>query len=224
MSNVFKTLKESLEGLSQINLAENLNQIFAQPLGIVAVIALLIIMMVLVRAKKIKFTSRLITHIAVMLALAVVLDFLKIYRMPQGGSITLGGMVPIILISLWYGAEVGMLTGLLFGILSLILGPYVVHPVQLLLDYPLAFLALGTAGFFKSNKLVGTSIAVLLRFICHVTSGVIFFASYSEGTGHTPLIYSILYNGSFLLVDAIICIVILYLIPIDRLMKNIQKA
>lgn len=229
MSDFFNNIKDSLMGswedLKEINLLDNLKEILGQPLGLVALAALIVIMVVLVRARKIKFTAKLLSQIGLMLALTVVLDIFKIFTMPQGGSVTLGSMIPIILLSLWFGAEVGMLAGLTYGILSLLLGAYVVHPVQLLLDYPLAYLAVGAAGFFRGNKYVAASLGIGLRLFCHVLSGVIFFASYAADAGYSsPLWYSIVYNGTFLGVDGIICVLILAILPVTRLAKAVQKA
>lgn len=225
INNITGSLQKSWEGLKSINFAQNLKDILGQPLGILGLIAIAIILLVLIRAKKIKFTVNLLAQMGLMIALSTVLDMFKIYEMPQGGSITLGSMVPIILISLWYGAEVGMLTGLGCGIISLLVGPYVVHPVQLLLDYPLAFLAIGAAGFFKQNKYLGAVVGIGLRFLCHVISGVVFFSSYAAEAGYSSALwYSIVYNGTFLGVDAIICVAILIALPVERLIKSAQKA
>ncbi|MDP4090199.1 MAG: energy-coupled thiamine transporter ThiT [Bacillota bacterium] len=225
INNIFGSLKESWESVTSINFVQNLKDIFGQPLGIIAVAAVLIILVVLVKARKIRFSANLLAQIGLMVALSTVLDLFKIYKMPQGGSITLGSMVPIILMSLWYGAEIGMLTGLVCGILSLLIGPYVVHPVQLLLDYPLAYLAIGAAGFFKWNKYFGAVAGISLRFICHVVSGVVFFYSYAAEAGYSSsLWYSIVYNGTFLGVDAIICILILAALPVQKLLRSAQKT
>lgn len=220
---ILQSLKESFDKLLELNLLGNFSEIIKHPLSILTVLVLAIIMVVLVKAKKINFTAKLITRIAIALALAVVLDFFKIYRMPQGGSVTLGSMVPIILISLWYGPEIGMLTGMLYGIISLILGPWIVHPLQVILDYPMAFLVLGTAGFFKNNKYVGTSLAVVLRLVCSVLSGVIFFGEYAA-PGQSPLMYSIIYNGSYLGVELIICLALMALLPVAQLKKRLIET
>jgi thiamine transporter len=221
--SIFENLGKSFEKLTEINLLENLSEILKHPLTILTIIALLILTVVLVKAKKVNFTPRLMTHVALAIALATVLDFFKIYRFPQYGSVTFGSMVPILLISFWYGPLVGCITGMLFGILSLILGPYIVQPIQVLFDYPLPFLLLGTAGFFKSNKYVGALVAIALRFVCHVISGVVFFASFAP-EGQSPLVYSMLYNGSYLSVELVICIVLLALLPVERLYKSIVTS
>jgi thiamine transporter len=97
----------------------------------------------------------------------------------------------------------------------------VVHPIQLLLDYVLAFGALGIAGYFKNSIALGAFSAIFLRFIFAVISGVVFFASYANGKN--VLVYSILYNGTYLLPEAIITIAVLLALPIKRIEKEILK-
>lgn len=221
--SIIENLRKSFEKLLELNLSENLSEIFKHPVSILTVVGLLIVAFVFAKSRNVKFTPRLMTQIALTVALATVLDFFKIYRFPQGGSITFGSMIPILLISLWHGPLIGCLAGLLFGILSLILGPYIVQPVQVLFDYPLPFLLLGTAGFFKSNKYIAAIVAIALRFVCHVISGVVFFASYAP-EGQSPLVYSMIYNGSFLSLELIICLVILAVLPVERLYKAVVSA
>ena len=142
--------------------------------------------------------------------------------MPMGGSVTLGSMIPIIFIAYVYGPRVGYLTGMLFGVMDLLLGAYVVHPMQLLLDYVLAFGVLGVAGYFKNNISIGALVAISLRFLCHIASGVIFFSSYAGE--QNALVYSILYNGTYLLPEAIIAMIILAVLPTKRLRTEISKG
>jgi len=127
-------------------------------------------------------------------ALAVVLGYLKLYRMPQGGSITLE-TVPILLVCLRWGAPAGLLSGALTGVLKLLLDPFVVHPLQALLDYPLAFAALGISAVRFPRPWPGIVLGQLGRLFCHVVSGVVFFASYAP-EGVPVLKYSVLYNLS----------------------------
>ena len=163
-----------------------------------------------------KFSTRLIAHIGLVLGLSTVLNMITIFTLPNGGSITLGSMVPIILIGFLYGPSIGFLTGGLFGVINLMLGAYIVHPIQLLLDYPLAFMVLGFASFFKNHRAIGTLLGVFLRFVCHVISGVVFFGSFTP-EGMSPLLYSIAYNGSYMAIEAIITMVIISLLPVKRL-------
>jgi putative proton-coupled thiamine transporter YuaJ len=219
---IFDNLKQSFDELTKLNFHANFSEIFSHPTTVLTLIGVLILVSVLLAIKKVKLTTNMITHIAIVLALSTVLDYFKIYRLPQGGDITFGSMIPIILIALWYGPEIGFITGLLFGIISLILGPYILYPAQVLFDYPLPFLMLGTAGFFKKNKYVACIVAVFLRYVCHVISGVLFFASYAP-KGQSPLVYSIIYNGTYISIDLIICLVILAVLPIKQLEKVILK-
>ncbi|QLY82427.1 energy-coupled thiamine transporter ThiT [Clostridium intestinale] len=205
-----------------INLPANTSEILKHPLSLVALIGCVIILIVLIKAKKIEITTQLITRIGIALALATVLKVFRLYHFPQGGSVTLGSMVPILIIAFMYGPLVGFLTGFLYGIITLFMDPYILHPVQVLFDYPLPFLALGLAGFFKQNKLLGTSVAIFGRFICHFISGVAFFGSFAP-EGMSPIVYSLFVNGLLVGVEGIICLVIIKFLPIDRIVKATNK-
>jgi Predicted membrane protein len=84
-----------------------------------------------------------------MIALSILLGYIEIYQMPNGGSVSAGKMIPIIIYSLRWGVIPGISVGAIYGILDFILKPYFFHPIQLLLDYPIAFGILGIAGFAK---------------------------------------------------------------------------
>ena len=186
-------------------------------MSIITLIGCILLLIVLVKVKKIKFTPQLIARIGIALALATILKMLRLYHFPQGGSITLGSMIPILLIAFMYGPQVGCLTGFLYGVITLILDPYILHPVQVLFDYPLPFMALGLAGFFKDKRLLGTAVAVFVRFICHFISGVAFFGSFAP-EGVSPVIYSLFVNGPMVGIEGIICLVILAVLPVERIM------
>lgn len=213
MTNIFTNAFSELKEMFQ-NVPSKFLEVFKSPSTLIALFAVVVLIVVLLKTKKIKFTPRLLTLMAITVALSTVLSTITIYRMPQGGSITLGSMVPIILLSLIYGPEVGFLTGFVYGLINLITNPYILHPIQVLLDYPLPFMMLGMAGYFK-NIYVGGTVAIASRFVCHVLSGVVFFAEYA-GT-QNPLIYSIGYNGSFILPELIITVVVLALLPVKKL-------
>jgi energy-coupled thiamine transporter ThiT len=124
-----------------------------------------------------KPTTRILSEAAVLVALAGALNFVKIYALPQGGSITAGAMVPICWFALRRGVKWGVFAGVVFGFVVM-LNPvdfYVVHPAQFLLDYPIAFGALGLAGAFRRHPLVGVGVGIFGRFLSHFSSGVIFF-------------------------------------------------
>ncbi|MDO5047519.1 MAG: energy-coupled thiamine transporter ThiT [Anaerococcus sp.] len=165
------------------------------------------------------WTVKMVVEAGLAIALAFVLGNIKIFTMPQGGSITAGQMIPLVIFALRYGLVKGLLLGAVYGLVDMMIGGYVIHPAQGLLDYPLAFAALGLAGIFsrefmKSGSIkpvfVGTFIGVLVRFVCHVLTGVIFFASYAGE--QNVWIYSAIYNGSFLLVEFLITAIIIYLL------------
>jgi len=198
---------------------QNIQDIIASPMSIITLIGFVLLLVVLVKAKKVKFTPELIARIGIALALATILKMLRLYHLPQGGSITLGSMIPILLIAFMYGPEVGCLTGFLYGVITFILDPYIMHPVQVLFDYPLPFMALGIAGFFKNNKRLGTSIAIFVRFICHYISGVAFFGSFAPA-GVSPLIYSLTINLPMMGIEGIICLIILTALPIEKIIYS----
>jgi thiamine transporter len=163
-----------------------------------------------------KFNTQMLAEAGIMLAMAVVLsEFVKIFELSYGGSVTLGGMVPIFIFAFRWGGKKGMLVGAVYGILDMIIGFYSAHPLSILLDYPLAFGMLGLAGFFRKNTvgyIGGIVTGVTGRFIMHVISGVVFYASYAVEKGQAPLIYSLTYNGSYLSIELVITIVLSLLI------------
>lgn len=203
-------------------LGENFKTLFSSPLTLIALIGCAILLIALIKFKSLKFDSKLVARIGLAIALAFILDMLKIYTLPNGGgSISLGSMIPIFLISFIYGPSIGLFTGFLFGILQLIINPYILNPIQVLFDYPLPFMAVGIAGFFK-NKYLGATLGMLLRFVCHFISGVIFFDSYAPA-GTSPIIYSIAVNGFAVGGELLICLTLLAFLPIDKLIKRLKS-
>ena len=153
---------------------------------------------------------RVLVEGALAASLALALSYLKLWRMPQGGSITLEN-VPLLIFALRWGLKAGFGAGSVAGILQLILGGYVVHPAQALLDYPLAFAVLSFASLVKKPMWAGLVLGLGARFLCHVLSGVIFFGAYApEGTN--VWLYSSIYNGSFMLPSLLLSIAAVYLI------------
>lgn len=165
-------------------------------------------------------TLSVLVETAVMVALAVVLSQITLFHMPQGGTVTPGSMVPILLVALRHGPRWGSLAGVALGLVNLLLKPEVVHPVQMLLDYPVAFGILGIAGFSAGysdtvSGLLG-SLALFGRFVAHLLSGVIFFASYAP-VGQNVWVYSAIYNGSYMLPEMIMSgLLLVLLLPVLR--------
>lgn len=150
---------------------------------------------------------RVLVEMALAAALAVVLSLIKLYTLPQGGSLSLE-MIPVFYIAVRRGGALGCVTGLLMGLGQLFFGAYIVHPAQLVLDYPLAFTLLGVAGFMRSTPLVGVVVGSFLRFAAHVLSGLIFFAQYAP-EGMNVLAYSAIYNASYMLPETVITLVVI---------------
>lgn len=152
-----------------------------------------------------------LVEIAIAVALVAVLSQVRVYKLPQGGSITAGSMVPIFYVALRWGLRWGLVAGVLAGIVNYITDPYFVHPAQALLDYPVAFGAIGLAGLFPRTPIVGVVVGGAGRWLAHVASGVVFFASYApEGT--SPLMYSVVYNGSYMLPEVVISSILTVLV------------
>lgn len=164
---------------------------------------------------------RRLAETGVALALAFVLHKYVFYQLPNGGRITAGSMVPIFYIALRWGAPWGILTGIVNGLLVYVSEPFFVHPVQWLLDYPIAFGALGLAGFLRQRPGAGILLGGAARFASHYLSGVVFFASYAP-KGQSPWVYSALYNGSYMLPEVVISIILTYLVL--RSMQRLAPA
>ncbi|WP_299033771.1 energy-coupled thiamine transporter ThiT [uncultured Anaerococcus sp.] len=177
-----------------------------------------------------KWSTKMIAEGGVMLALAFILGRITLFKMPQGGSITAGQMIPLVIFAIRHGAGPGIVVGALYGILDMIFGGSIYHPVQAILDYPLAYASLGLVGLFSKDfmenqkiapVIKGTLLGVFARFICHVLTGVIFFGSYAP-EGQNVWAYSIIYNGTFLGVEFVITIIIIYLLK-NFITKDIAK-
>lgn len=180
-------------------------------LFVALVIALLAIVFVSQKKSK-KIQTKQLVFASVSMALAVVTSFIKFIDLPYGGSATLFSMFFICFIGYLYGTKIGLLTGIAYGFLQLVIDPSVYYPVQLLLDYPVAFGCLGLSGVFNKSKhglIKGYVLGVFGRYVAHVISGCIFFLDYTK---QNPIIYAIGYNAAYIVPEAIVTIIIL-LIP-----------
>jgi thiamine transporter len=168
--------------------------------------------------KNTKSSTVIIAEIAIFVALATALSYIKIFALPQGGSVTAGSMVPILWLALRRGAKIGIFAAVVYGFIQLMVEPFIVNPIQVLLDYPLAFGSLGLAGFFQKRPFLGVNVGIFGRFASHFVSGIVFFASYAPA-GMPPAIYSAIYNGSYLLPELVITIYIIYLLQESRVLR-----
>ena len=167
-----------------------------------------------------------LTECAIMLALSFALSCAKLFEMPMGGSVTIASMLPIMLISIKYGASVGLATSFTYSLTQMLqaLASANVFPycetagtlvLCILFDYIVPFTLLGLAGLFHKLKItkntelnvyIGIVSTVVLRFICHFVTGVVIWGQWApDGMG--KYLYSFLYNAGFLSLDFIICIV-----------------
>ncbi|MCR6514744.1 energy-coupled thiamine transporter ThiT [Clostridium sp. LY3-2] len=203
------------------SLSNNFIEIGKHPFAILAVIGCVLILIALFKIRKVNLDARLMTNIGIALALSTILNTFKIYHFPQGGGVTLGCMIPILIITFAYGPYVGFLTGFLYGIISLLTDPYIINPIQVLFDYPLPTICIGLAGYFKNKPYLGIGIAFFFKFLCHFISGAVFFGSYAPA-GMSAVVYSLSVNFPLLLAECLITMVIFKLLPIKRLIKSVN--
>lgn len=184
----------------------------------ILIVAAVVAAFLLGRKDKSKFDSRCIALAGVTVALSFALSYITLWKMPQGGSVTFASLLPIMLFAYVYGPKKGVLVGFVYGLLQAMQDPYIIHPAQFLLDYPIAFAMVGFAGVFANVKalerfpqmkfILGAILAGALRFVAHVLSGVFAFSAYALDLGQTNFwIYSLAYN-SFVFVDLVLVVVI----------------
>lgn len=161
---------------------------------------------------------KVLAEMAILVSLATVLSLIIIYTMPQGGAITLASMVPILWLALRRGSLIGVTAGVLYGLIQFIILPYAIDPVQVLLDYPLAFGVLGLAGFFSKWPFAGAVVGISLRFVMHFVAGAVYWAPIYAPT-LDPIVYSSVYNGSYLLPELVISGFVLYLLQKSNVLK-----
>ena len=189
----------------------------------VAVFALLILISTLAGKKK-TVNAKQLAFAAGALALAIVTSYIKLFHLPMGGSVTLCSMLFVVLIGYWYGPTVGIMAGVAYGLLRMILDPYIISLPQMLIDYPFAFGALGLSGLFSEKKngmIIGYIVSVFGRFVFAVLSGVIFFGMYAP-EGMSPLVYAIVYNGSYLATEAAITIILLCVPAVKKALATVK--
>ena len=213
------------------------------PVGIITVIVLIVALLALaivLRSKnaasveasgekpvepKNKSIAKQLAFSGVAMALGLVTsEFLPTIKMPMGGSITFFSMLFIVLIGYWYGLKAGLMSALAYGLLQFVIDPIFYSIPQMIVDYLLAFGALGLSGLFAGKKhglLLGYIIGVIGRYVFAVISGVLFFASYApEGT--PAIVYSLTYNATYLLPEAIITLILLAIPPVSKALKRVK--
>ena len=199
---------------------------FESTTGKIAVIVVILLLLLLISmgSKEKKTDVRALTISALMIALATVLGMIKVFSMPQGGSVTLFSILPIVVCGYLLGTRRGIMAGFCVGLINLIFGPYVIHPVQLLLDYPVAFGALGLSGLAANQKnglTRGYIIGIIGRYICAVLSGVIFFGAYAP-EGFNAWTWSLWYNLTYLAAEGAITLIVINIPAVKNMFNNFK--
>ena len=166
------------------------------------------------------FETKVLAEIAILTSLSVALSYIKIWEMPQGGSITIGSMVPLLLLAIRRGPKAGITGGIISGFIQMFFGGYIYTPVQAALDYPIAFGCVGLAGFFRKHIYIGTTVALFGRFLSHLIAGVVFFAEYAP-PNLGPILYSTIYNGEYMLPELIVSAIMIYFL-LKRDIQNLR--
>ena len=173
-----------------------------------------------------KLTAKQLAFSAMAIALAMVTSMLKVVNMPMGGSVTLFSMLFIVLIGYWYGLGAGLTTAIAYGILQLIIDPYIISFPQMLLDYVFAFGALGLSGIFSKSKhglIKGYLAGVLGRYFFTFLSGWIFFATYTPEFFNSAVVYSLAYNGAYIGLEALITMILISLPPVNKALGYVKE-
>ena len=170
---------------------------------------------------------RALTEGAIFVALAFVLSFVKLYELPNGGSLT-PAMFPILFFAIRWGLGRGLMAGFVFGLLQLLFdGAYAWGWQSMVLDYLLAFAPLGLAGVFKGKAwgiFPGSLLGCAGRFLIHHISGITIYriieptAVPGLGTYDNPHLYSLVYNGSYMIPNTLLALLlagVLY-VPLKR--------
>lgn len=171
-----------------------------------------------------------IAYAGVCIALSFALSYVKLFSLPQGGSVTLASMLPLIIYAYVFGARKGVFAGLIYGVLQCLQSPQIYQPLQVLIDYPIAFGIIGVAGIVKNIKwlkspllkfIFGASLACVGRYISHFISGYYVFSSWMM-EGYTALSWSIVYNLYIIVELAIILVVGCILFSSKSLVKQLD--
>ena len=195
--------------------------------AILAGLIILGVVLLIITRNRQKWSTRMLANASLCIALAFILSYVKLYEMPQGGSVTLASMLPIFLFAYAYGVSAGLVVGFAYGMLQFIQGGWFVHPVQFLLDYPLAFAMLGFCGISRKlpdrfGMIPGVLLGTVLRFLCAFLTGIFFWG---DGAGEqNVLIYSAVYNGTYLIPETAICLAVAMVPQIRRLVRELSLS
>ena len=187
-------------------------------IAVAVVVALGAILLVIGKSNR-KWSAKMIAFGALSIALSFVLSCFRLYRMPQGGSVTPGSMLPLMLFSAAFGLGPGLLAGLAYGVLQYLQGGWFLNVWQFSLDYLLAFAALGLAGLAQHlPKAWGLYCAMVIAALCRALSATLAGIMFWETAPWASLVY----NGTYLIPDTLICIILAILIakPVMKVLRG----
>lgn len=194
--------------------------------GLIILFITLLLLGAAIFGNKKKMSTKQLVFSAMAIALATVTSMIKLFEMPMGGSVTLFSMLFIVLIGYWYGLGGGLTVAIAYGVLQLLLDPYILSFPQMLVDYILAFGALGLAGIFHNSKhglIKGYIVAVLGRYFFAFLSGWIFFGMYAPDNFPNAVVYSLAYNGSYLGAEALITLIVIAIPPVAKALQTVKN-
>ena len=180
---------------------------------------------ILISGKGKKLDTKAMVSSAIMVALAIALNQIILFRMPQGGSVTAFSMLPIVLCSIFYGLRRGLMAGMCVGLIDLIFNPYVIHPIQMILDYPLAFGALAFSSLLYTKKfgiIPAYIFGVFCRYLLAVLSGIVFFGQYAP-EGFNAVTWSLWYNVTYLGAEALLTVGVLAIPALRHAIYNLRE-
>lgn len=194
--------------------SESVNSIALYICAVLVTAALIAVAFIFDKGHK-GFDTKSVTYAGVCIAMSFALSYLRIVKLPQNGSITVASMLPLMLYSYIFGTKKGVFAGGIYGLLQALQDPFIIHPAQFLLDYPLAFACIGLAGIFACNakleKLpqlqfaLGAVVAGIGRFLMHFLAGAFAFSAFAGD--QNPFVYSFVYQLGYVFPDVAIVIV-----------------
>ncbi len=173
-----------------------------------------------------QISTRVLVFSAMAMALGTVTSMVKVVDMPMGGSVTLCSMFFICLIGYLFGLRKGLLAAVAYGFLQLVTDPYIISIPQMFTDYIFAFGALGLSGLFSDKKnglTTGYLLGVLGRYVFTFLSGMIFFGTNGAAYNMAAPGYSLIYNGAYLVPEALATVIILQLPPVKQGLLRVKE-
>ncbi len=193
----------------------NFNSTLLYLLAVLLIALLIALAFTFGRKNKKPFSSHSIALAGICVSLSFALSYIKLWDMPTGGSITLVSLLPVMIFAYIYGAKKGLLVGFLYGLLQAVQDPWLIHPAQFVLDYPVAFSCITLAGVISDvmketsapalTFTIGAVCSGIFRYVSHVISGAFAFGAYAPSETTNFLSYSAVYN-SYVFIDVLLVI------------------